>query len=111
MKPIPKSLLIHSAAAIAESEPDMWGSKTEDSRTELEFVRIKPSSALKLDSRNEQIQLSAVLFYDCRNSKPPGFDFSHAKKILFCGEQYKIVRVDKLYDERGLHHLEVGLCL
>lgn len=111
MKPIPKSLLIHTAEAITHGETDMWNEQTENCRTKISFVRLEPSSALKLNSQNEQIQLNAVLIFDCRNSRPRNFDFSSADRIEADGNQYRIVSIDKLYDGKKLHHLEVGLCL
>lgn len=111
MRPIPKSLLVHSATAVTKSEPDMWGNATDDTRTELTSVRIEPSAALTLGKDNQQIKLSAVLIFDCHNSRPKGFDFPHAQKIEYNGEQYNIVSVDKMTAENRLHHFEVELCL
>lgn len=111
MKPIPRSLLIHSVKAISYSEPDMWGKAAEQPSVDITNVRIEPSSALKVSSRNEQVQVDAVLIYDCRNSRPKGHDFSHTEKIIANGSTYKVVSVEKLFDESRLHHLEVSLCL
>lgn len=111
MKPIPKKLLIHSAAAITETVTDMWGNQTESGSVDLTSVRVEPSSALKLDKLNQQIQLDAVLFYDCRNSRPLNHEFSHDEKIEYSGADYRIVSVKKMYDGEKLHHIEVGLCL
>lgn len=111
MKPIPKSLLIHSATAVEKGAPDLWGNRADEKRTRLSRIRIEPSSALSLSKSNEQIRLAAILFYDCRNSCPAGYDFSHTDKIEIGKKQYDIVNVQTLYDERRLHHLEVELCL
>ena len=109
MKPIPKKLLIHTAAAIEKGEPDMWGKCEDVERTELSFVRVEPSSSLRISKDNNQVQLAAVLFYDCRNSQPAGYDFSHVDKVEYDGQQYNILSVKRLYDEAKLHHLEVEL--
>ena len=109
MNPIPKKLLIHTAAAIEKGEPDMWGKCEDVNRTELTFVRVEPSSSLRISKDNNQVQFAAVLFYDCRNSCPAGYDFSHADKIEYNGQQYNILGVKELYDEKKLHHLEVEL--
>ena len=109
MKAIPKKLLIHTAAAIEKGEPDMWGKCEDTNRTELTFVRVEPSSSLRISKDNNQVQLAAVLFYDCRNSQPVGYDFSHADKVEYKGRQYNIGDVKELYDEKELHHLEVEL--
>lgn len=72
---------------------------------------MEPSSTLRISKSNEQVQLAAVLFYDCRNSRPKNFDFSRADRIKFEGAQYNIVSVQRHYDDKKLHHLEVELCL
>lgn len=109
MKPIPKKLLIHTTAAIENGDADMWGKREDTNRTELTFVRVEPSSSLRISKDNNQVQLAAVLLYDCRNSRPAGYDFSHADKIEYNGQQYNILGVKELYDEKKLHHLEVEL--
>ena len=111
MKPIPKNLLIHSAFAIELNQRERWEEPTEKKRTELSRLRIEPSSTLRISKSNQQVQLAAVLFYDCCNSRPKDFDFSVVDKIEFEGEQYNIVSIQKLYDDKKLHHLEVELCL
>ena len=109
MKAIPKKLLIHTAVAVEKGEPDMWGKCEDVNRTELTYVRVDPSSSLRISKDNKQVQLAAVLFYDCRNSAPRGYDFSHVDRIEYDGRQYNIKNVEKLSDEKGLHHLEVEL--
>lgn len=111
MKPIPKNLLIHSACAIELNEREGWDEPTEKKRTELSRLRIEPSSTLRISKSNQQVQLAAVLFYDCCNSRPKDFDFSCVDKIKFEGEQYNIVSIQKQFDDKKLHHLEVELCL
>lgn len=111
MKAIPRNLLIHSAKAYSEQTEDTWNDKSRELIAELDLVRIEPSASIRLTNTNEQVQLSAVLFFDCRNSAPKDFDFSKTDIITACGSEYRVISVDKLYDERGLHHYEVGLCL
>lgn len=111
MKPIPKHLLIHSAKAVKLSEPDTWNNRTDEKVTGLNNVRIEPSNALTITKDNRQVRLSAVLFFDCAYSKPAGFDFSDTDIIEALGGRYEIISVDKLYDEKKLHHYEVSLCL
>lgn len=111
MKPIPKAFLIHSAEVFEKTETDMWGEAVSSPPVAVSKVRVEPSSALKTSSRNEQVQVAALLIFDCRSSRPKGFDFSHADKVVADGVAYKVVSVDRLYDGERLHHLEVGLCL
>lgn len=111
MKPIPKHLLIHSARAIKQENADRWNNKTDKTVAQLENVRIEPSSTLTVTKDNRQIKLSAVLFFDCMHSKPADFDFSDTDIIEALGGRYEIISVDKLYDDKKLHHYEVSLCL
>ena len=113
MKPIPKRLLIHTVSAITEApDPDsVFGSKVVESSVTLSRVRVEPSSALTVGKQNEQVKLSAVLIFDCKNSLPTGYNFSHIKRIEYDGQKYNIVGIGKFYDDRKLHHYEVELCL
>lgn len=70
---------------------------------------MEPSGKIVRDKNNAEIQLAATLFYDCKNSKPNGMSFAEDDVIIFNGENYQIKTVDPLYDERKLHHFELGL--
>ena len=111
MKPIPKHLLIHRGKAIKLSTPDTWNNRTDETVTALENIRVEPANSLVITKDNRQMKISAVLFMDCINSKPSDFDFSQADIIEVFGNRYEIVSVDRLYDNKRLHHYEVGLCL
>lgn len=111
MRPIPKPLLIHEARAIKLETSDMWNSKQETFKGKLTNVRIEPYSELTVTKDNREVKVSAVLFFDCVVSKPSGFDFSDVDVIEALGNRYEIIAVDKLYDEKKLHHYEVSLCL
>lgn len=111
MRPIPKRLLIHSATAVTEGKADIWNEKSAASETQLSLIRVEPSSDLTVSKQNEQVKLSAILIFDCKNSKPAGFEFDHVKHIVFEGQKYNIEGIGKFYDERKLHHYEVELCL
>lgn len=110
MKPIPKSLLIHSAE-LQEVVEDEWQNEKVQSSTALMRVRIEPMSKLVTSSNNRTVTLSATLFYDCRNSRPAGVEFKQGQRLVFNGREYTVETIEQLYDNRGLHHLEVGLCL
>ena len=111
MKPIPKHLLIHSAKAIKLSAPDTWNDRTDETIKALENIRVETSNALTITKDNRQVKVSATLFFDCINSKPKGFDFSETDIIETLGDRYEIISVDRFYDNKRLHHYEVGLCL
>lgn len=109
MRPIPKSLLIHTVMMYKKGEEDRWGKGNPDYGTELTYVRMEPSGRIVRDKNNAEIQLAAVLFYDCKNSSPRDVEFCVDDIIVFNGMKHKVETVDPLYDNSGLHHYELGL--
>lgn len=109
MKPIPKSLLIHSARLYEVTE-NSWQEQEKKLLAELSRVRVEPSTKLIVTSNNRSVTLAAVLFYDCRNSTPAA-EFKPGQKLEFGGKLFTVETVEELYDKQKLHHLEVGLCL
>lgn len=110
MKPIPRAVLPHTVTLNVPGQTDVWGRETDRTMgTEICFVRIEPSSKLVTDTQNRQIQLSALLFYDCVNSAPRGISWKQGQKITFNGQPFTVQVVEPLYDARTLHHYEIGL--
>lgn len=119
--PIPKKLLIHSAELITEFSPDKWGKATEREAAKLEHVRIDPSEKNVIGENGETLRLSAVLFFDCRNSSPQNIKFALkddvvggktvvAQKVSFGGRLFTVHTVKPLYaDKNRIHHYEVEL--
>lgn len=108
MRAIPKSLLIHNARLLQEV-PGEWGTKELQRIEELEYVRIEPSSKIVRDKNNAEQQLSATLFFDCKNSSPRGLEFKEDQIVDFNGLKHRIVAIEPLYDNRKLHHYEIGM--
>lgn len=108
MRPIPKSLLIHSAEAYKETKGD-WGSSRLNPLGKLERIRIETSSKVVRDKNNKEVQLSALLFYDCRNSRGDTDVLKEDNIVDFQGDKYRIVAVDPMSDAKRLHHYEVGM--
>lgn len=109
MPPIPRRLLIHSAVYRHTPSRDDWGKVTWGGSVSLTYVRVEPSHALRITKDNREVRLSALLFYDCRNSLPAGLRFEVGCAVSFGGTDYTVVAEDPLYDGEKLHHLEVGL--
>lgn len=109
MMPIPKALLIHGADLQAVTGKDAWGNETLSNPVGLKYVRFEPSTKYVKDKQNNEIQLAAVMFYDCRNSRPKGQIFTDGQIVTFNGEGYRVKLVEPLYDGRRLHHYELGL--
>lgn len=108
MKAIPKKLLIHDAVLKREKKSE-WGSGALETVTELSRIRIEPSSRITRDKNNVEYQLTAILFFDCKNSRPSNQEFREDDIIDFHGSLHRIISVEPLYDERKLHHYEMGM--
>lgn len=110
MKPIPRTVLPHTVTLNAPGQTDIWDQETDQPMsTEIRYVRIESSGRLVTDSQNRQIQLAALLFYDCVNSAPRGISWKQGQKITFNGQPFTVQVVEPLYDARTLHHYEIGL--
>lgn len=110
MRPIPRSLLIHSAA-LYEARENSWQEQELVRLAELTRVRVEPASKMIITSDNRSVTLSATLFYDCRNSSPK-VDFKVGQRVRFGGQEYRVEVIETFYAASDKpHHLEVGLCL
>lgn len=109
MRPIPKWMLTHSAKLYSEKQHDSWQKTTWDEPVTLRHVRIEYDEALIFGVNNQQYRRTAVLFFDVRNSKPVGTTFYRGQKLTAFGRDFRVEKVEPLYDERGLHHYEVSL--
>lgn len=106
---IPRKLLMHTATHLWGKTVDEWDNETYTQNRVLKRIRIEPSTSLKRGKDNNQVQLTAVLFYCPINSNPQGVEFDLDDRVTFDGNDYTIVNIDKLYDNAKLHHIELGL--
>lgn len=109
MRPIPRSLLIHTVMLHRVANKDRWGKGELNDGTELQYVRMEPSSRIVRDKNNAEIQLAATLFYDCKNSRPKDVAFVVDDIIIFNGHKHRVQMIEPLYDGKCLHHYEIGL--
>ncbi len=109
MQAIPKRLLIHNVKMYKKQNEDKWGKCSENSENELRFVRFEPSSKIVRTTNNVEVQLSATLIYDCKNSRPKNVKFELDDIISFNGEKHRVQLIEPLYDGKKLHHFEIGL--
>lgn len=113
--PIPKYLLPHTAVLTTEYAEDKWGHpKTEV--TTLAVIRIEPCIKFAKTDEGTDVQLSATLFFDCKNSLPSdvkfrlaGDDGCERQTVTFGGRKYVVGVIKPLYSGNRLHHYEVGL--
>ncbi|MEG0897334.1 MAG: putative minor capsid protein [Ruthenibacterium sp.] len=108
MRSIARRFLIHRCVLVVPCEKNDWGASAEK-LVPLSFVRIDPCTQFVSDKTQAQIQASAVLIYDCRNSLPEGIVFAAGQRVRFFDGEYTVQRVEHLYDEKQLHHIEVTL--
>ncbi|MFR0881366.1 MAG: putative minor capsid protein [Oscillospiraceae bacterium] len=106
---MPKALLIHSAKLLEVSTENTWQSEETAEIATLKNIRIEPLSKLVTAKDNTQVTLTAVLFYDCKNSRPSGVSFKQGQKIIFNSIEYIVETIEPLYDGQKLHHYELGL--
>lgn len=112
-RPIPRYLLPHSAThKYGTPTEDDTGARAWPSSRTLSHVRFEPTSRLGMTKDNQQIQLSAVMFFDCRNSGPRGVSFAIGDQIIRTGgATYTVVGgTEPLFDAGRAHHWEVELC-
>lgn len=109
IKAIPKALLIHTVSHAHAVDEDRWGNEVLKDEQKLKYVRMEPSSKVVRDKNNVEVQLAATMFYDCRNSRPKGMEFSEDDIVIFNGQKHCIQTVEPLYDGERLHHIEMGL--
>lgn len=102
-------MLIHTVTHAKIKDADRWGTEQITNKKTVKNVRLEPSSKVVRDKNNAEVQLAATLFYDCKNSSPRGVAFKTDDIIIFNGETFKVQTIEPLYDERKLHHYELGL--
>lgn len=109
IRPIPKKLLIHEVMLHKKVSEDCWGKEARDIGRILNRVRLEPSSKIVRDKNGAEVQLAAVLYYDCRSSRPSGISFREDDIIIFNGLEFEVKTIESLYDELKIHHYEMGL--
>jgi hypothetical protein len=105
---MPVSMLIHSAT-LQTAALDRDQKRTYTTVASLSRIRVEPSNRQVLTADATQKQLSALLFFDARNSKPLGTTFAVGQYVLWNGSEYRVETMEPHYDKRKLHHYEVGL--
>ena len=108
VKPIPRRLLIHSAT-LSDVSMDAFQSESLATVAELQHIRIEPSTKQITTKDNRQVNLSAVLFYCCKNSRPRGVVFLPGQRVTFGGAVFRAETIEPIYDDAKLHHYELGL--
>ena len=119
LRPIPASILTHSATLRQCTGVDVWQNPT-FADTELRRICVQPEHNTYIYNDNTSVTLSSIAFVDARLSSPRGFDFQAAQEtseangapleLIFNGRRYTVLEIDTLYDDTGkYHHTELWL--
>ena len=109
MRYIPREMLIHSAELRSPLSEDSFGNVIWSEAVKLEFIRIDEENKVGFSGMNKPDSGSALLIYDCRNSRPRNLEFAPGQQISFGGKDYTISAVRRLYGKNRLHHIEAEL--
>jgi hypothetical protein len=104
--PIPRHLLIHSAALapyVSPGPPVAYGTSVN-----LVHVRFEPIKQNAFTSLGEMKDDRFLLFFDCVNSLPAGQAFAKKDKITYDGLALSVRIVTPCYgNSASVHHYEV----
>lgn len=109
MRPIPRRLLIHTVAMRTPTGTDAWQGAAWSLPVTVACVRVEPCSTMRIGKDNIQVQLTALLYYDAVLSTPSGVAWTPGQEVVHNGTTYRVASAEPYYDERKLHHWEVGL--
>ena len=109
MRYIPREMLIHSAELRSPLSEVSFGNVIWSEAVRLEFIRIDEENGFGFSGMNKSDSGSALLIYDCRNSRPRDLEFSVGQQVSFGGRNYTISAVKRLYGKKRLHHIEAEL--
>lgn len=110
--PIPKALLPHSAThEYGVKVKDEWQNVTWPNSQTLSRIRFEPTSKLIKTKDNREVQLSALMFFDCRNSFPADAMFAIGDQIVQTnGAKYEVVGgITPIFEASKPHHYELEL--
>lgn len=98
--PIPKELLTHSAVAKRVAA---------NTTTALTRIRFEKKASRGYSKDGAANSVSAVLYFDCENSKPEGFVFTDDMIILHEEQAYAIHTLNAVMGQSDVHHYRVEL--
>lgn len=118
MEPIPSRILAHSITLKTCAATDVWQNPAFVD-TAVNKVCMQPTHETRRTRDNTEVVLRSLLFADAVRSVP-ALDYeslqiqseSNGKpmQLVFNGNTYTVLTIDKLYDDTGrLHHWELGL--
>lgn len=106
--PIPRALLPHKAQLLTE-KLDAWQHPEVIVSKMLQHIRIDAELLRKADEQDTIHSEKWLLFYDCRNSLPRDVTFSLGQVIVWNDLRLTVKAVTPVWEDRALHHYEIGL--
>lgn len=107
-RPIPLSMLCHKATLLIPDDSDDALDRGFSER-ELSHVRIQLCDKVRLSDGNTVSNSAAVLYYDCRSSKPQGLELSTDMQLRFAGRTYRIAQAEQVLEKSRPHHWKAVL--
>jgi len=113
-RPIQKRLLIHSGVLVTGGTNDIWQNTSGTTEVNLENIRFDNTDKIVKSPSNVERKLTAIMFFDVKNSKPKGQVFEKNQIIKFQTEflplaERRIETIEEVYDGKKLHHYEIGV--
>lgn len=108
MLPIPRGLLIHTVQ-LNDVIRDPFGMEEDKLAAVLGRVRIEPTDKIVVNEYGTDIQCTATLFIDAKSSTPEGVSVNVGQTVIWDGRRYRVQDVQRFYDQRKYHHMEVSL--
>ena len=105
---IPRALLPHTAVL---KPPPGYGAFAEipSDGTVLRFVRVEPRRKIRLSDNDNAASVSAVMYYDCENSLPPGLEFNAGDIIRTGGSDLVVSEARAVTGADCTHHYRLEL--
>lgn len=108
-KAIPRRILIDTAVLKTNEVKDDYGKIISEDPINLTYIRVDETAKLKQSKTDQEEQLTAIVFYDCRNSRPLNVTFVKDQTLVYNGSERRIVTIEPIKDDSRLHHYEIGV--
>jgi len=104
-EPIPRAMLTDEVKVYTPVKSGYF-LDIDDSFTIISNVRAEITSLLSTTKYSNGQKVTAVLYYDCANSTPAGFNFTSDMIVEYNGVKHFIASIKKIKNPDGtLHHI------